>query len=99
MAKQITQTVAKFTTSHDRMTLTFKFPNGEQLRINSSRYRSSLSVKAPAGAKSYSQKDLQTVLDVSHKFVEGENNGQRFERIKAIGEKVNSIGLLALALS
>jgi hypothetical protein len=53
MAKQITQTVGKYSESHDRMTLTFKFPNGENLRINGSRYRTSISVKAPVGGKSY----------------------------------------------
>ena len=100
MAKQITQTVAKYTTSHDRMTLTFKFQNGEQLRINSSRYRSSLSVKVMPGVPhSFTQADCQRILDHADKFVEGENNGQRFERIKAVGEKLGSIGQLAIALS
>ena len=98
MPKQATATTAKYTTSHDRMTLVFKFLNGEQLRINSSRYRSSLSVKAPAGVKSYGPGDLQKILDLSHNFVEGENNGQRFERIKAMGEKFNSIGEFAAAI-
>jgi len=99
MAKQITQTVGKFTTSHDRMTLTFKFPNGEKLRINSSRYRSSLSTENQPGVKSFTQADLQKILNASHKFVEGENNGQRFERIKAVGEKTNNIAELAAALA
>lgn len=100
MAKQITSTIAKLTESHDRLTLTFKFPNQEQLRINSSRYRSSLSTKCPAGqVKSFTQADLKRILDAAHKFVEGENNGQRLERIKATIEKANSIGQAALMLS
>lgn len=98
MAKQITQTVAKFTTSHDRMTLTFKFPNGDKLRINSSRYRSSLSTDNLPNQRSFTREDLQKILKVSDTFVTGENNGQRFERLKAIGEKVNSIANLAAAL-
>lgn len=97
MAQQIS-TIGKFSTSHDRMTLTFKFGNGENLRINSSRYRSSLSVKAPSGVKSYGSGALQTILTAADTNITGENNGERFERIKALGEKMGTIAEFATAL-
>ena len=98
MAQQIS-TIGKFSTSHDRMTLTFKFGNGENLRINSSRYRSSLSVKAPTGVKSYGADALQTILTAADTNVTGENNGARFERLKSLGEKTGTIAEFVIALN
>lgn len=65
MPKQITETVVKYTESHHRITVTAKFPNGENLRVNSSAWRASLSTKRPTGMEPLPQNALRKILNAA----------------------------------
>ena len=95
MAKIIT-TVAKYTESHDRLTLNVKFKNGDAIRLNASRYRDSLSGRAAVGT--YGNEQLQKFFNEFGKNKPNENPGQRFARAKMQIEKADSFAACVAAI-
>jgi hypothetical protein len=87
------KTVAKYTESHDRLTLSVKFADGSKLRFNMSRGGSSMS--ASVGVK---QEDLTKIFREFSKCQNDESNGQRFKRAKAHFESFDSVQAAAAAL-
>ena len=93
------KTTAKYTTSHDRMTISCKFADGTDLRINSSRWRDSLSTKTLG----LGQPALQAILKFSTTSIakaDGtkELNGERFERVAKYIEQFDSVHAFAASL-
>lgn len=92
MAK-IPVTTAKYTESHDRLTLTVKFADGTKFRLNSSRYRDSASFDAPI------VNEAKVFFAAFNKTQPGENNGQRMLRAKAHFERFTNAKDAAAALA
>lgn len=94
MAKEI-KTVAKYTESHDRLTVSVKFKNGDKLRLNSSRYRDSMSVtpteKLIPGASDKIFKHVNV-------FEPSDTQGSRMKRAASFFEQFDSINAAAAAL-
>lgn len=92
MAKPITKTTSKYTSTHHRIAITCKFVNGEVLKLSSTYTGERLAIERPIGlAGAPTQQELRNLLNAISTFHAGENNGQRFERIAIFLETTNSI--------
>lgn len=98
MAK-ILKTVAKYTESHDRLTINVKFADGTDLRIGSARYRDSMSTKTLGLGQPVLQAIFKFALAYAVK-ADGskENNGERFTRVAKHIEGFDSIHTFAASL-
>jgi hypothetical protein len=82
----MTKTVAKYTESHDRLTLNVKFANDEHIRLNISRSRASVSSKKMLNASSFG-----VIAKFMMKELENESPVAHMARIKAFVEQYDSV--------
>lgn len=87
------KTVAKYTESHDRLTLNVKFVNGDHIRLNISRNRASASSKGAAN-----KADLMTLMKAILPAKPAESPVSQMARVKAFLEKFDSVSLAVASI-
>jgi hypothetical protein len=79
----------KLSITHDRMSLTVKFTNGEVLKVSLTRSGERITVEGFAD-RAIAKKQME-VLTKNFQHREEENNEIRFNRYKECGDKSNSL--------
>ena len=96
MAKAITQTTAKISTTHNRVAIVVKYVNGEVFKTATNRGSDTVSLTRPAGFNEQFGKITQAEMQKVFKFIcktahEHETHGERFERLAKFFETTSSI--------
>lgn len=93
MAKVITKTTAKVSTTHNRVAVVVKYPNGEVLKTASNRGSDSFSVNRPLGFnETFGKLDIKSLFKfICQPINLNETHGDRFERLAKFFESTNSV--------
>lgn len=96
MAKAITKTEVKVSTTHNRVAIVVKFVNGEVFKTATNRGSDTLSLTRPNGFNEQFGKITQAEMQKVFQFIcktahENENHGDRFARLAKFFEGTTSI--------
>ena len=90
MAKAITKTTTKISTTHNRVAIVVKYPNGEIFKTASNRGSDTMSVARPTHMTD--KLDMNPVFKFVMKSISPQETvGERFERLEKFFENTNSI--------